>query len=330
MARPRDYYEVLGVSRNASAEEIRKAYRKLAREYHPDVNKAPDAAEKFAEITEAYDVLSDPEKRKTYDRFGHAGTGAGAGAGPGGFDPRDFGGFSGGRVYTSGGASAEDIGSIFEEMFGGRTGSSPFGRSEFRQRPRGPMRGRNLEHTVTVSFLVAALGGTEQLRLAGPGGQDPETISVKIPAGIESGAKLRVGGRGQRSTTGGPPGDLILTVRVGSHPYFRREGRDILLDVPITIVEATLGTSVTIPLLNGTAQIKIPPGASSGRKLRLKGKGITDAKGVSGDFHAVIQIVAPKKLPASAREQLVRIGRELKNPRESAPWADVIRQAAGQ
>jgi DnaJ-class molecular chaperone len=330
MARPRDYYEVLGVSRDASAEEIRKAYRRLARRYHPDVNKDSDAAQRFAEITEAYDVLNDPERRKTYDQFGHAGVGAGAAsAGEGPFRPGGYGGWSGRSGGFRPGTSpfeAGDLGSIFEEMFSAR-GGSPFAGSGTRQAP--PVRGRNLEHKLTISFLTAARGGKESLRLTVPGASSTQTVDVTIPPGIDTGAKLRVKGKGQPGSRGAPPGDLILTIEVGAHPLFRRDGLDLLVDVPITLAEAGLGATVSVPLLDGTAQIKVPPGASSGRKLRIKGKGITDAKGRSGDFLAVIQISAPAELSSRGRELLEELAGELKNPRESGPWSARSRRNRG-
>ncbi|MDY7108487.1 MAG: DnaJ C-terminal domain-containing protein [Planctomycetota bacterium] len=328
MAGSRDYYEVLGVSRDASADEIRKAYRKLARRYHPDVNKDSDAAQRFAEITEAYDVLNDPERRKTYDQFGHAGVGAGAARAEGGpFRPGGFGGVGGrgGEGFRPGASPFEagDIGSIFEEMFSAR-GGSPFAGAQTRQAP--PIRGRNLEHRLTISFLTAARGGKESLRLTVPGAASTQTVDVTIPPGIDTGAKLRIKGKGQPGSRGAPPGDLILTIEVGAHPLFRRDGLDLLVDVPITLSEAGLGATVSVPLLDGAAEIKIPPGASSGRKLRIKGKGITDAKGRKGDFLAVIQIVAPADLSGRGRELLKELAEELKNPRESGPWADRSRR----
>lgn len=324
MAKPRDYYDVLGVSRNASAEEIRKAYRRLARRYHPDVNKDSDAAERFAEITGAYDVLNDPERRKTYDRFGHAGVGAGAadfGQGPfrpGGSGP--WSGRSGGFRSGPSGFDVSDIGSVFEEMFSAR-GGSPFAGAQTRPAP--PVRGRNLEHKLTVSFMTAARGGKENLRLTVPGSSSTQTVNVTIPKGIETSAKLRIKGKGQPGSRGAPSGDLILTIEVGAHPLFRRDGLDLLVDVPITISEAGRGATVSVPLLDGTAEIKVPPGASSGRKLRIKGKGIIDAKGRKGDFLAVIQIVAPGELSPRGRELLKELAGELKNPRQTGPWADL-------
>ncbi len=306
MAHDRDYYEVLGVERSASADAIRRAYRRLAREYHPDVNKSPDAATRFAEVQEAYEVLSDAEKRKAYDRFGHAGVGVGQGPG----------GFGGGWTVDMGGRGfdSSDFASVFEDLFGGR-GPGPAAR------PRAaPQRGTDIRHTIDVSFMTAALGGREEVRLQ-VGSAPAQTISVRIPPGIESNAQLRVKGKGHPGGDGGQPGDILLTVRVGGHPYFRRDGLDLSIDVPITIAEATFGVSVTVPLLKGTVEIKVPPGASSGQKLRVKEKGIRDAKGRTGDFYAVVQIVAGTGLSQRGRELLRELQGELKNPRESAPWA---------
>jgi len=311
MSKQRDYYDDLGVGRGATADEIRKAYRRLARKHHPDVSSSPDAARQFAEISEAYEVLNDAEKRKTYDSFGRAGV---KGAGRGGFDPNDFSGFSGG------GFDAGDVGSIFDQMFGGQTGGSPFS-ANHGQRPV-PRKGHDLEHALHVTFMTAATGGEERLRLGrGSGSESGRTINVKIPAGIDTGGRLRIKGRGHPGASGGPAGDLILTLGVGAHPHFRRDGLDLLVDVPITIAEAALGVSVTVPLLKGSAEIKIPPGASSGRKLRIKGKGIQGARDRSGDFYAVVQIVAPADLSERGRTLLEELADELKNPRDSGPWS---------
>ncbi len=313
MARERDYYQVLGVDRSATAEEIRKAYRKLARTYHPDVNKAPDAATRFAEMQEAYEVLSDAEKRKVYDRLGHAGVGVGQGPG----------GFGRGGAWTvdfgQGPFESPDIASAFEELFGRRAGS-PFeaataGRR--RQAAAPPRRGEDVHVPLPVSFMTAALGGTEEVRVGDP----PRTISVKVPPGIDEGAHLRVKGTGLPGEAGGPAGDVILDVQVGRHPWFHRDGLDVYVDVPITIAEATFGAKVTAPLVHGFVEIKVPPGAGSGQKLRVRGRGLADSTGRRGDFYAVLQIAAPKDLSERGRATLEELAGELKNPRDSAPWA---------
>ncbi len=311
MSRKRDFYEVLGVSRNANADEIRKAYRALARKWHPDVNKEPEAGARFNEATEAYDVLGDPEKRKAYDRFGAAGVGAGAA------------GAARGGPAGSAGFDVGDLGSLFDEMFGGQ--ASPFGHAGARGAPFGargprPVRGADVEHAISVTFMTAARGGSERVRLNIGG--SVRTIDVKIPPAIEPGAKLRLRGRGQPGSEGAPDGDLIITVEVGGHPLFRRDGLDLVVDVPITIAEAALGANVRVPLLEGSAEIRIPPGTGSGTKLRLRGKGLGNASGRTGDYFAVVQIAAPGRLSERARAALDTLAGELQNPRETGPWAD--------
>lgn len=329
MATQRDYYDILGVKRGATEEEIKRAYRKLARQHHPDVSKDPDASRKFSEVQEAYDVLSDEEKRKAYDRFGHAGVGAGAGAGGGeGYAGR------GGQTYTwtnvaggpgGGGFDEGDIGSIFEEIFGGRPGGSGmggFGSSGFGTRARAksrPQRGRDIDHAVTVGFEEAARGGTHTVRVRRGG--STQTIDVTIPPGIHDGAKLRVRGAGAPSTTGGPPGDLILNISVGSHPWFRREGLDLLIDVPISIAEAALGTKVTLPTLNRRhVDLTIPKGSSSGTRLRVREMGIEDSAGKKGDLYAVVKIVAPRSLNPEDEAALKKMKDRLGPVRTGKPW----------
>ncbi|MCZ6542841.1 MAG: DnaJ C-terminal domain-containing protein [Phycisphaerales bacterium] len=318
MAQTKDYYELLGIDRSATAEQIRKAYRRLARQLHPDVNKSPQAVTRFAEVQEAYEVLSDAKKRKAYDRFGHAGVGVGhrpGGFGGGGWSATDFG--------PNSPFDATQFADLFQDIFG-RGGGSPFEAGAARHRGAhraAPQRGQDLHHTLTVSFMTAALGGREAVRLA-LGHGPPQTITVKIPPGIDSGAKLRIKAKGRPGRGGGAAGDLILTVQVTKHPYFQRDRLDLLIDVPITIAEATFGAKVTLPLLSGSVEIKVPPGASSGQKHRVKGKGLTDPKGHQGDFYAVVRIVADESLSERGRQLMRELAVELKNPRKSAPWAD--------
>lgn len=326
MAEQRDYYTVLGVSRNAAADEIRKAYRSLARKLHPDVNKEPDAAKRFAEVQEAYDVLSDENKRKEFDRFGHV-----ASAGRGDGTTRSSGPFSyswSSRGEPGGpaggfGIDEDDLSSIFEQMMGGSGMHAARPHRARAPRSASPQGGADLAHAITIPFMTAAKGGAEHIRLSRSDGEI-ENVEVKIPAGIESGSKLRLKGKGQPGVRGGQPGDLFLSITVLPHPYFRREGLNLHLDVPITIAEAALGTTVAVPLLEQTAELRIPPGTSSGKMLRIKGKGIASSDGRTGDFYAMIQIVAPaaEALTTEDREFLNRLGAGLKKPRTAVHWTD--------
>lgn len=326
----RDYYEILGVDRDAKADQIKSAYRKLARKYHPDVNKAQDAEEKFREATEAYNVLSDPEKRKIYDQFGHAGlkggdpfAGAGQGPQPGATSYR----------WSSGpgqGAGFEDIfgqGDFMhmglEEILrnlGGMGGMGGGRRAGPSARPR---RGQNLQSEVTLEFLQAARGTTVSLQLRRPEpSAQPETLHVKIPAGVREGSKIRLRGKGGKGPAGA--GDLLITTHVKGHPYFQREGNDLYVDVPISITEATLGASIEVPTLEGTSKIKIPGGSSSSRQIRLKGKGIAPAGGSPGDLYVRLSIVPPDpgNLTESQKRKLEELDKELGfDPRRDAPWS---------
>jgi DnaJ-class molecular chaperone len=322
----RDYYQTLGVPRGASDDEIKRAYRKLARELHPDVNKAPDAAERFNAVNEAYEVLSDAEKRQNYDRFGTADPGPFAGGGggrPGGtYSWTNVGGSGGGGAA---GFDAGDLGAMFEEIFGVRGGSPGGGfggaagggqgaRGRARGGTRAGVRGEDRQTSVTVSFMTAALGGTETVHL------DGKRIELSIPAGVEDGTKLRVKGEGRPGRGGAPAGDLIVAVRVGAHPHFTRDGLDVSIEVPITIAEATLGVEVDVPMLKGSATLTIPPGSVSGKRLRLRGKGIARKEGKSGDFYAVVKIVPPAKPDEAVREALERLRPRLGDPRSGPPW----------
>lgn len=312
---PRDFYQTLGIARGATADEIRSAHRKLAKKFHPDLNKDPDAAKRFAEIQEAFDVLSDPQKRKQYDTFGHAGPDGHAGhAGRGHAGASSAGGRAGGGFDQ---VNVGDFSEIFEGIFGGRAGGAPFGRTAGRERAAA---GEDLEHAIDVDFMTAALGGTRSLTMTGPDGA-AQTFDVRIPPGIASGGHLRVRGKGQPGRRGGAAGDLMLEVRVAPHPWFRREGLDILLDVPITIAEAALGASVDVPLLRGSATLKVPAGTSSGQRLRVRGKGAAGPGGAQGDFYAVIAIAAPRDLAEEDAAALRKMAARLGDPRDAAPWA---------
>lgn len=329
----RDYYDILGVPRTASADEIRSAYRSLARKLHPDVNKAPDAAQRFGEVQEAYDVLADQQKRKQYDQFGHAGVGAAAAGRPAG-GHYTWSNVGGGRTAPD--IDLEDLSSMFETFFGGQGGfggarAGPFGgragarRAAPRAARRGPEPAPEVQHEVQVDFLKAARGGVESIHVES-GGQ-ASTIDVTIPAGIAEGARLRVKG-GAGAAPGGPARDLILTVRIRPHPLYRRgdaEGgspADLYLTLPLTIAEATAGATVTVPTLDGAVELTVPPGTASGARLRLRGRGIDDGK-VKGDLYAVIKIVPPdgRRLTDQEREALARIAAHASNPRSGPEWS---------
>jgi curved DNA-binding protein len=296
---PRDYYEVLGVPRNASEADIKKAYRKLARQYHPDRNPGDKQAEaRFKEVQEAYEVLNDKAKRAQYDRFGFAGPGFG-GQGP-------FRAEGGPAGFEFQGINPEDLESILG-AFGGGLGSfaDMFGRRG-RGRARTARPPENVEAEVAIPFLKAALGGTVTLNV------DGRAIDLRVPAGVEEGKKLRLAGQGP----GG--GDLLVRVKIEPHPYFRREGNDVILEVPISVAEAILGAKVDVPTLDGTRlTVTVPPGTSSGSRLRLRGKGIA-----GGDQYIEIKIVVPKTLDERSRELIEEFARRNpQNPRERMPWS---------
>lgn len=321
-----DYYKTLGVPRNASQAEIQKAYRELARKYHPDLHPDDkDAKRKFQQVQAAFDVLNDPEKREMYDRygssfqtFGRSGPGAGASWGGGPFGS------------SSGPFTAEDI---FAQFFGerfGQQGPEDLGdilrqftaASSTRTRRRRPAAGRgpDLRTEMQIPFQVAISGGEVQLTVARPSGRQ-EAIAVKIPAGIEDGRKMRLRGQGEPDPGGGPPGDLLLTVRVAAHPYFERRGRNLHLKLPVTMAEAALGAKVDVPTPKGTVALRIPPGTSSGTKLRIKGHGVQAADGAPGDLLAEVQIVLPPSLCEEDRAAIRQIERRNpQNPRAQLRW----------
>jgi curved DNA-binding protein len=280
-----DYYEALGVPREASAEEIRRAYRSLARQYHPDINKEPGAEDRFKEISEAYEVLRDPDKRARYDRFGARG---GPRPGDGGFGGFDGGEDLGGVSFDVGGGDFSDL---FDQLFsrrGARRGSPFEGFS---------MRGGDLEAVLELALTEAAAGGRRWLSI------DGRSVEVDIPRGVRDGELIRIPGQGAPGTGGGPPGDLILRIRLRPHPKFRVEGGDLYTDLPVAPWEAALGAEVPVATLDGTARVKVPVGSSCGRRLRLRGQGLPgNAQAPPGDLYAVVTIQVPKRLNKRERE----------------------------
>ena len=342
MSAKRDYYEVLGIEKNADGDEIKKAYRKLARQYHPDVNKAPDAETKFKEVKEAFDVLGDDGKRAQYDRFGHVDPNQGMGGG--GFQGQDFGGF----------------GDIFDMFFGGGP----------RRNPNAPQRGADLQYSMTIEFKDAVFGKEMDIQIPrtescdtchGSGakqGTKPETcnvcsgsgqqeviqntafgrivnrrvcsqcngqgkmikvkcvdchgsgkvkrtrkIQVKIPAGVDDGAQLRVSGEGEQGTRGGGPGDLYIVIRVKSHEFFERDNDDIYCEVPLTYTQAAIGDEIEVPTLTGKVRLRVPEATQTGTMFRIKGKGVPRLRGFGqGDQHVKVVIVTPAKLSERERE----------------------------
>ena len=338
----RDYYEVLGVSRVATDEQVKAAYRKLARKFHPDLNPGDRAAEeRFKELQEAYDVLSDPEKRKLYDQYGESwrvaeqGGGApppqwesfraGRGAQPGGFD---FGGFDfGGFRAGAGGA-----GDIFEELFG-RAGSARRGR-----------RGQNVEAELELSLEEAHRGGRSTLQMqaaescmtcrgagvidnnqgcpaCGGAGQvlRPKTIEVNIPAGVRDGSTIRLAGQGGAGAAGAQAGDLYLHIRLRPHPVFNVRGDDLEVEVPVTPWEAVLGSKIKVPTIDGQVEVSVPAGAQTGQRLRLRGQGLNKRRGGRGDLYARLKVSVPRHVSDEERrlyEALRRVSRF--NPRAEA------------
>lgn len=309
----KDYYSVLGVSRNSSPDEIKKAYRNLARKYHPDINPGDKSAEdKFKDVQEAYEVLSNQEKKKAYDMFGEAGVKGGAG-GQGNWTGnfRDFG--EGINFDASGFSGFSGFEDIFSEIFGGRGGKRG-------QSSRRPARGRDIEHNIEIDFNTAIKGGTRDLKIARESNgrnYDTETISVKIPPGVDQGSRIRVSGKGEQGLNGGPRGDLYLKIKISSHPVFSRIKKDIYMDLPITIFEAALGSEISVPTIDGTAKLKIPAGIQNGTKLRLKGKGVLNTKtNERGDHYVNIVISMPEKLTETEKEKFKELSEKMSyNPR---------------
>jgi curved DNA-binding protein len=299
MAADRDFYQILGVPREASQEDIQRAYRRLARTLHPDVNKDPAAEERFKDVSEAYDVLSDPQTRRRYDAFGpdfrqvpedvdpetwrRAQAGARATAGAGGRAGRGGFGF---------GTSEEiDLEDLLGGLFGGRARAG---------RGWGPIPGADQTAEIEISIEEAYHGARKTVSLAGPEGT--RNLQVTIPAGVTDGQRIRLSGQGGRGSDGARPGDLYLVVRIAPHRSYRLEGRDLHADLRLAPWEAALGTSVALPTPGGEAKVKVPPGTSSGRRLRLRGRGLPNPSGKPGDLLAEAKIVVPAKLSEAERE----------------------------
>lgn len=292
----RDYYEVLGVSRNASADEVQQAYRKLARRHHPDVNSDPSAEERFKEINEAYGVLSDPDTRRRYDRFGpdfrsipegyEEWVGAGQGAGRGG---------AGAGVRVEEGFGGVDFEDLFGSLFGARGAA-------------GPIPGADQEAELELTVEEAYRGGKRNVTLSGPSG--PRSFDVTIPRGVVDGQRIRLPGQGARGGGNVRAGDLYLVVRLAPHSRYRVSGRDIYVDLLVAPWEAALGATVALTTPGGEAKVRVPPGSSSGRRLRLRGEGMPNPRGSPGDLYAEVRIAVPPKPTDRERELFEQLAAE--------------------
>lgn len=310
-----DYYKLLGVSQNASDDEIQKAYRKLARKYHPDLHADKDEKEKekskqqFQKVQQAYDVLGDPNKRQMYDRMGPGFEQMGGGGNPfggAGASPFGAGGIDLSQIFGGGAGGAGGFEDIFRQMGGGGPmGGQPGGR------PQAPSKGADAQQEITIPFATAVLGGQHQVSLQRRGGK-VDRIDVSIPAGIEANKKIRLRGQGNSAGNGGPRGDLMITVKVAQHPNYSRKGLNLNVTVPISLIEAIEGAKIDIPTPHGTVSIKVPANTSSGKALRLKGMGIK-SKGRSGDLIATLQIAVPEEITKADLELLKQLDESWSN-----------------
>ncbi|MGQ4808129.1 Curved DNA-binding protein [Candidatus Entotheonellaceae bacterium PAL068K] len=305
----KDYYATLGVAREASQEEIQRTYRQLARAYHPDVNKDPGAEERFKELGEAYEVLKDPEKRAKYDRYGAAWRAAQAhgGAPPPGYEDLW------GDLGATAGTPFPDFGSLFEQLFGSARRRGAAGGTREAGSHDGPWtrvrQGKDQEAHLALSLEEAAHGGQREMSLSDPITGRIKVLTVNIPPGIRPGQRIRLAGQGGQGTDGAAAGDLYLLVEIRPHPTFRLEGIDLYTTLPTSPWEAALGAEVTLPTLEGAVHVKVPPGSSSGRLIRLKGKGFPEARHGPGHLYAEIRIVVPDQLSARERKLFEKLSR---------------------
>ncbi|MEK6239005.1 MAG: J domain-containing protein [Planctomycetales bacterium] len=309
-----DVYKTLGVSREATAEEIQRAYRKMAAKYHPDKNPNDKSAKrKFQELQAAYDVLKDPEKREMYDRYGSS------------FEQYRSGGPRPGGA--GGGFEGADFGDFFSERHGSEAAGNPFDfffrQAQGAQGPRAApgRRGRDVRSETKIPFQTAVTGGKIEIVVSNAEGKRV-TLGVTIPAGIEDGKELRIGRQGEPGVGGGPPGDLLLTIRIAAHPSFTRNGSDLYVTVPVTLAEAALGGKIDVPTPRGMVTLTVPPGSSGGTKLRVKGHGVPEAKNrPAGHLYAVLQIQTPQNI-SPEEEEMLRAWDERNpfSPREDLRW----------
>ncbi len=326
----KDFYQELGVKKDATQEDIKKAYRKLSRRYHPDRNGgSKDAEEKFKRVGEAYQVLSNPEDRKQYDAIRALGAGGprfrAGGQGSGGFEDifSMFSGGRGGTYHTSsstGGARGGSFGGNFEDVLGGLFGGGQGGGgfSGFGSQRR-PQKGADMTATVSLPLRQAVDGATVKIQTA-----SGKSVTAKVPAGVSDGQKIRIAGKGHPGLNGGPAGDIIVTVHVEAHPVFEVQGKDVYVNVPISFPEAALGATVEVPTLAGkTVRVKIPAGSSTDKVLRVRGKGLT-VKGSAGDMYVRLKVVVPTRLSDDARKTVELFA---KATDDADPRADFIRMA---
>ena len=318
-----DYYKTLGISRDASPADIQKAYRNLARKYHPDLN--PDdknAKTKFQEVQRAFDVLNDPSKRELYDRYGSSFESMGAGGGPRGGQP----------PWGAGTTGAEEV--DFSQLFGDKLGGDPAGMfgdmfSQFRraggrprrEAPKGPARDVDVSAEIEIPFATAVLGGEAQISVRRKTGK-VDNLQVKIPAGIEEGRKIRLRGQGETGR-GGTRGDIFIIVHIAPHPWFHRRGKHLEVRVPVTLAEAALGAKVDVPTPRGTISLHVPPDTSSGKKLRIKGHGVAGRNGEVGDLFAEIQIVLPTPLDPECLELIKKLDAHSQTSHPQQPRRDL-------